>query len=59
MWNKITQLEVFMFKWQLLNNRIPIKDNLLRCGISHDSSNICLRGCKSNKYVDRLFFQCD
>jgi len=48
-----------MFEWQLLNNKISTKDNLLHRGILHDSSNLCLRGCKSNKYVDRLFFQCD
>lgn len=41
-WNKVVLLKVSIFAWHLLRNRLPSKDNLVRCGIVHQKENVCV-----------------
>lgn len=54
--NKEAPLKVTVFAWCLLHNRISNMDNFFRREILHDASCLCLGGCGSDEYVDRLFF---
>jgi hypothetical protein len=41
-WRSPAPSKIFAFSWQLLHNRIPTRDNLVRCGIIRDDN---LRDC--------------
>jgi hypothetical protein len=49
-------LKVSLFAWRLLNNRLPIKDNLLRQGMTRLDSILCECGCGDTETSNHLFF---
>jgi hypothetical protein len=40
----------------LLNNRLPTKDMLVRCGIRHLDSLLCIVGCQVEETSNHFFF---
>jgi hypothetical protein len=47
--NKLVPLKVFLFMWHLPNNRLPTKDNLIRCGILNEHSALCSGACSKEE----------
>ncbi|GAU43919.1 hypothetical protein TSUD_28600 [Trifolium subterraneum] len=58
-WNKVVPLNVSLFAWRLLNNRLPLKDNLTRRGMHLEDSELCLGGCGVAETIDHLIVGCD
>jgi hypothetical protein len=58
-WNKVVPLKVFLFIWRLLNNKLPLKDNLIYRGIHLEDSALCLGGCRVAETIDHLVVRCD
>jgi hypothetical protein len=57
-WNKFVPLKVVIFVWQILQNRIPSKENLFKRGILTNAASICVGGCDSIESTSHLFFEC-
>jgi hypothetical protein len=51
-------LKVTVFAWRLLRERLPTKDNLLRCSILHHDNQLCVGGCGMEETTYNLFFSC-
>jgi hypothetical protein len=58
-WIKVVPLKVTLFAWRLLQNGLPIKDNLIRRGCIKVNSNFCTCECWLKVNVDHLFVGCD
>jgi hypothetical protein len=50
---------VSVFVWQLLYNRLPTKDNLIRRRIIQHDNALCIGGCGSGETAYHLLFRCD
>jgi len=57
-WLKKVPLKVLVFQWYVLRNRLPTRDNLIRCGVLQPDSHLCVSGCGMEEIIDLLFFFC-
>ena len=57
-WHKHVPLNVSLFVWRLLRNRIPTKDNLAIRGVLPFTATLCACGCECNESVSHLFLHC-
>jgi len=57
-WHKEVSLKLMVFAWCLLRERLPTKDNLLRCGILHHDNQMCVGGCGMEETTYHLFLTC-
>lgn len=53
-WNKAIMLKVSICASCLLQNRLPTKDNLVKCGIIQHNANVCVSGI-----IQPLIFGCN
>ncbi|XP_024633495.1 uncharacterized protein [Medicago truncatula] len=58
-WHKHVPLKVSILAWQLLRDRLPTKNNLLRRGIIHPTTKYCVTGCGNDETTPHLFFHCN
>ena len=58
-WHKDIPLKVSIFVWRILENRLPTKDILCRCGVLLDEDSPCVCGCGGVKSVHHLFLNCN
>jgi len=58
-WDKLVPSKVSLFAWRLLQDRIPIKSNLVRCRILQPANNFCVGGCDNIETTFQLFIGCD
>ncbi|MCH86847.1 70 kDa peptidyl-prolyl isomerase, partial [Trifolium medium] len=58
-WNKVATINVLVFAWRFLANRIPTRDNLFKRGILNIDAQHCVMGCGSDETLSHLFFVCD
>ena len=57
-WHKDVPLKVVLFAWRLFRDRLP-KDNLLRRGVIHFDSRLCVAGCGTVETSYHLFLHCN
>jgi hypothetical protein len=57
-WNNLIPSNMSTLAWRLLHKRLSTKENLLKRGMSLNSSAFCVGGCGSPETEDRLFFNC-
>jgi hypothetical protein len=55
--NTFVPLNVSLFAWRLLNNRLPLKDNLINHGMVHLNSLLCVGGCEVAETSNHLLFR--
>jgi len=58
-WHKDVPLKVVLFAWRLFRDRLPTKDNLLRRGVIHFDSRLCVAGCGTVETSHHLFLHCN
>jgi len=58
-WHKDVPLKVVLFAWRLFRDRLPTKDNLLRQGVIHFDSRLCVAGCGTVETSHHLFLHCN
>ena len=58
-WHKDVPLKVVLFAWRLIRDRLPTKDNLLRRGVIHFDSRLCVAGCGTIETSYHLFLHCN
>jgi len=58
-WNNDVPLKVVLFAWRLFRDRLPTKDNLLRCGVIPNDSRLCVAGCGLEESSTHLFLHCN
>jgi len=59
-WHMHILLKVSPLVWRLLHNRLPTKDNLLRCDVLHSTDITCATTrCDSTETTSHLFLHCD
>ena len=58
-WHKDVPLKVVVFAWRLLRDRLHTKDNLLRRGIIHFDSRLCVAGYGIVETSYHLFLHCN
>jgi hypothetical protein len=59
-WSSPVPSKIIAFSWQLLHNRIPTRDNLVRCGVIRgDNSRECVLCFGSLESLTHLFLHCD
>jgi hypothetical protein len=56
LWNKVIPAKVSVFAWQVMQNRIPTKDNLGKRRIIGRDELQCIGGCGNVESSDHLFF---
>jgi len=54
-WNKDVPLKVGLFAWRQFRDRLPTKDNLVRRGVIHNDSRLCVAGYGSDENSSHLF----
>jgi hypothetical protein len=60
LWSSPAPSKIIAFSWQLLHNRIPTRDNLVRYGIIRgDSSRACVLCTAALESSTHLFLHCD
>ena len=52
-------LEVSLFAWRLLRNRLSTKDNLFCRGIIPKNSQVCITGCGNVESTSHMFLGCE
>ena len=57
-WHKQVPLKVSIFAWQLLRDRLPTKNNLLRRGVIDAEAVMCVTGCGLEESAPHLFIHC-
>lgn len=57
-WNKFVPLKFSVFAWQVIQNRIPSKENIVKRGILNTNAHSCEGGCGSIKSTSHLFLEC-
>jgi hypothetical protein len=57
-WHKQVPLEVSVFAWRLLRDRLPTRSNLLNCGIITGDAASCMAGCPNLETSQHLFLSC-
>ena len=50
---------VSLFAWRLFCNRLPTKNNLVRCNIIYTGDNNCVGRCRLLETADHLLFSCE
>jgi len=58
-WDKLVPVKVSIFVWQLLQDRIPTRANLVRRLVLQPNLNLCAAGCDSVETTNHLFLQCN
>jgi len=58
-WHKHIPSKVSVFVWQLLRDRLPTKDNLVRRQIVPTTDTVCTTGCGGLETLAHLFLHCD
>jgi hypothetical protein len=56
--DRFAHLEVTLFIWRLLQNRISTEDNLFKRGILQQNSQICVTECGMVESADHHFLDC-
>ncbi|RHN69534.1 putative reverse transcriptase zinc-binding domain-containing protein [Medicago truncatula] len=54
-WNNEVPLNVSLFAWRLLRNRLPTTNNLIRRHILHHNAQLCVGGYDVMEDIDHLF----
>ncbi|GMJ01570.1 hypothetical protein HRI_003826200 [Hibiscus trionum] len=57
-WKNLTPPRVDFFTWQVCNNRLPVKMELLKRGVSSISDSLCPLCMEENETVNHLLFVC-
>jgi hypothetical protein len=57
-WNQLIPSKMSTLAWRLFHRRLPTKGNLVRRGISLNSSSLCVGGCGKPETEDHVFFNC-
>jgi hypothetical protein len=57
-WDHLIPSNLSTLVWRLFHKRLPTKENLVRRGISLNSSSLCVGGCGNPETEDHLFFNC-
>ncbi|XP_039687874.1 uncharacterized protein [Medicago truncatula] len=58
-WHKLVPTKVSLFAWQLLQDRIPTRANLVRRLILQPNDNLCVGGCGLSEMTGHLFIGCE
>ena len=58
-WLKHVPLKVSVLVWQLLQNKLPTKDNLVRRMVLQHADTACVGGCSCMESAVHLFLYCD
>lgn len=58
-WHKDVPLNISLFVWRLLCNRLPTRDNLVKRGIILYATQLCVYGCGNVESIDHLFLSCN
>jgi hypothetical protein len=58
-WRKQVPLKVSILAWRLLRDRLPRKQNMLRCGIIQPAAIHCVAGCGNNESLIHMFIHYD
>lgn len=59
LWLKVVPLKITIFSWRFLRNRLPTKDNLVRCQVLPFDDHICTGACGMNEDRWSMFVRCD
>jgi hypothetical protein len=57
-WSPLIPTKLSTLVWRLLQNRLPTKKNLMKRGISFNSSVLCVGVCGKAETENHLFFNC-
>jgi hypothetical protein len=57
-WNQLIPSNMSTLAWRMFHKRLPTKENLVRRGISLNSSILCVGGCGNPETEDHVFFNC-
>jgi len=57
-WHKQVSLNVSIFPWRLLRDRLPTKENLAKRGIISVDSRMCCAGCEHAEDLKHVFLIC-
>jgi hypothetical protein len=58
-WNKVITLNVSLFAWRMLEDKFPLKDNLIRRGMHLENSTLCVGGCDVGEIIELLVVGCN
>ena len=58
LWHKDIPLKVVLFGWRLFRDRLPTKDNLIRCGVIAVEERLCVGGCGMLETSSHLLLHC-
>jgi hypothetical protein len=57
-WHKQVPLKVYIFAWRVLRDRLPMKTNLVTCGIISAEAHFYVSGCGGIESAQHLFLSC-
>jgi hypothetical protein len=57
-WNQLIPSNMSTLVWRLFLKRLPTKENMVRRGISLNSSTLYVGGCGNPESEDHVFFNC-